>query len=333
MLGDRRRVRAAARALRRWGLAGAEPRPSAPPLTPEHPPERPSTLGAMEGDVNQTLGELERRLKELERELEAVGRGGEVDAEPAQGAWTAPAPQTPPPPPGTTPFTATWSGGGAAPTEPPPTPNGAPPIPVRPPYWQPAVAAPETPAAEAPPAPEPSPAPEPEPEPALRWEPEPPAPEPAPEPEGPTAATAGLHRQLDELLAFRERLVASTNDLVAELSRVLDDLGVAVEAEEPAAPDPADTVLSGQVLVEAGPFADLVTLAAFEQELRRLDGVAAVQVRTLDEGHATIDVTLDEPTRLAAELRDRAVVAFAVTEVGEGRLVLAVDAGSDAPLT
>ncbi|HEU4975222.1 MAG TPA: hypothetical protein VFT50_09045 [Baekduia sp.] len=292
-----------------------------------------------EGDVNQTLGELERRLKELERELESVGRAGETGAEPAQGGWTPP----PPPPPGTTPFTAAWSGGaGTDETSPPPTPNGAPPIPVRPPYWQPAA----PPAAEAPSAPDPQPerAPEPEPEP----EPEPaagtPAPEPEPrpapleveEPEAPaaTAATEGLHRQLDELLAFRQRLVASTNELVDELSRVLTDLGVDLEAvePEPTEPDPADTVLEGDVVVEAGPFPELVTLAAFEQELRRLDGVGRVSVRSLSEGQAIIDVALEEPTRLAAELRDRAVVAFEVAEVGEGRLVLAVDASADAPL-
>jgi hypothetical protein len=300
------------------------------PKPPQHPPDGASTLAAMEGDVNQTLGELERRLKELERELEAVGRSGEVGAEPAQGGWI----ESPPPradvPPGTTPFTATWSGGSAqqAP-EPPPTPNGAPPIPVRPPYWQPLAPpaaeepqSPQQPQPQSPPqppaatAPEPDaaapeiqwvPAPQPPPQPASH---EPPAPEPAAQEQAaPPAASAGLHRQLDELLAFRERLVRSTNELVAELSRVLTDLGAEMEADEPAQPDPADTVLTGDVVVEAGPFGDLATLAAFEQALQRTDGVAAVHVRALNDGHATIDVALDEPTRLAAALRERAVVA------------------------
>jgi hypothetical protein len=238
----------------------------------------------VESDVNATLSELERKLKELERELETVGRGGETDSEPAQAGWDAP----PDPPAGA--FTASWHGtsGGASATPPPPPPafNGVPPIPVTPPPtpWPPAVGG-ATPAS-APPAP--------------------------PQP--------GLHAQLDELLAFRDRLVATTDDLVAELSRVLTELGV----DAPPPHDPADTVLSGPVVVEAGPFPDLSTLAQFEQALMRVPGVAGVHVRTLDAGRATTDVHLASPVALGAALRATAPVAFAVTHAGEGRLVLAL---------
>lgn len=237
----------------------------------------------MESDVNATLSELERKLKELERELETVGRGGETDSEPAQAGWDAP----PEPPAGA--FTASWHGtsGGASATPPPPPPafNGAPPIPVTPPStpWPPAVGG-----ATPPPAP------------------------PQPQP--------GLHAQLDELLAFRDRLVATTDDLVAELSRVLTELGV----DAPPPHDPADTVLSGPVVVEAGPFPDLSTLAQFEQALMRVPGVAGVHVRTLDAGRATTDVHLTGPVALGAALRATAPVAFAVTHAGDGRLVLAL---------
>jgi hypothetical protein len=248
----------------------------------------------VESDVNATLSELERKLKELERELETVGRGGETDSDPAQAGWDAP----PEPPAGA--FTASWHGtsGGASATPPPPPPafNGAPPIPVTPPSmtWPPAVGG-------ATPAPPPAPA-----RPATPVPPAPPQP--------------GLHAQLDELLAFRDRLVATTDDLVAELSRVLTELGV----DAPPPHDLADTVMTGPVVVEAGPFGDLSTLAQFEQALMRVPGVAGVHVRTLDAGRATTDVHLASPVALGTALRATAPVAFAVTHAGDGRLVLAL---------
>jgi hypothetical protein len=243
----------------------------------------------VESDVTSTLSELERKLKELERELETVGRGGELDSDPAQGGWT-PVPDPPQEPPSAgagpvaaTPFTAAWHGtAGADAPPPPPAFNGVAPVPVTPP------AAPWPQAA--PPA----------------YAPPPPAP------------TAGLHRQLDELLAFRDRLVRTTDDLVSELSRVLTELGIG------AAPDPADTLLSGDVTVDAAPFGDLATLAAFEQALQRVPGVVGVYVRALDAGRAAIDVRLSGPVALAAALRATAPLPFAVTDVRDGRLTLAI---------
>ncbi|HEV7752555.1 MAG TPA: hypothetical protein VGO71_13505 [Baekduia sp.] len=250
----------------------------------------------MESDVTSTLTELERKLKELERELESVGRGGELDTDPAQGGWSPPppaaAPPQPdpgPPPPGATPFTAAWHGSGGSLAAPPPPAspfNGAPPVPVTPP---------------------------PSPWSAAGSAVAPPAPQGPPEP--------GLHRQLDELLAFRDRLVQATDDLVSELSRVLTELG----ADAPP-PDPADTVLTGHVVVDAAPFADLATLAAFEQALVRTPGVLEASVRALDTGRATIDVALAGPVPLGAALRTTAPVGFAVTGVGEGRLTLTLSA-------
>jgi hypothetical protein len=235
----------------------------------------------MESDVTTTLSELERKLKELERELESVGRGGELDSDPAQGGWT-PVPD-PPPEHAPAPFAAVWHGTAGADAPPPPAAfNGVPPVPVTPP--------------------------------AAAW------PQAAPPPPAPTPAApaAGLHRQVDELLAFRDRLVRTTDDLVSELSRVLTDLGVGV------APDPADTLLSGDVTVEAAPFGDLATLAAFEQALQRVPGVVGVYVRALDAGRAAIDVRLSGPVALAAALRATAPLPFAVTDVRDGRLTLAL---------
>jgi hypothetical protein len=244
----------------------------------------------VESDVTTTLSELERKLKELERELETVGRGGELDSDPAQGGWTPvpdpPQEHAPAPPSGATPLTASWHGtADAAAPPPPPAFNGVQPVPITPPAapWPQAAAS-----ASAPPLPPPA------------------------------APAVGLHRQLDELLAFRDRLVRTTDDLVSELSRVLTELGVG------AAPDPADTLLSGDVTVEAAPFGDLATLAAFEQALQRVPGVVGVYVRALDAGRAAIDVRLSGPVALAAALRATAPLPFAVTDVRDGRLTLAL---------
>jgi hypothetical protein len=273
----------------------------------------------MESDVTQTLSDLERKLKELERELENVGRGGETDAEPAQAGWTAPAaaPAPPPqapatPPAGVTPFTAQWHGSGppqgAAPPPPPPPPppayNGAPAaVPVAPPtatvFWQ-----------QATPAPPPPPGPPP---PYVAAAPPPPPPPPP---------AASLHHQLDELLAFRERLVRSTSELVDELSRVLADLGVDVgpAAAPTPPPGPDETIFAGPMTIEAGHFGDLATLAAFEQAIARTHGVAEVAVRALDAGRATIELTLGEPVPLGLALRQTSPVPFSLTIAGE-RLV------------
>jgi hypothetical protein len=245
----------------------------------------------MESDVTTTLSELERKLKELERELESVGRGGELDLEPAQAGWT-PAPEPPvapsPPPTGATPLTAVWHGGATPPTGgPPAAPLGAEPVRVAPPPPPQVVVQ------------------------AHAAPPPPPAPEPVPEPP--------LHQQLDELIAFRDRLVRTTDELVGELSRVLDELGVAAPP-----PDPAQVPLSGDVIVEATSSADLATLASLEQSLRTVGGVAHAQVRSLDGGVARIDVRLTAPLPLGAALRAVWPVPFHVTGAGDGRLTIAL---------
>jgi hypothetical protein len=259
----------------------------------------------MESDVASTLSELERKLKELERELETVGRGGETDAEPAQ-SWTPPpaAPASPeapaPPPAGVTPFTASWHGSGQ-------------------PHAQ---------AAVAPPPPPPPPPPAYNGAPASVPVPRPPVWAAAAPP--PPAPGAGLHRQLDELLAFRERLVRSTNDLVAELSRVLTDLGVDVSTPGPPA-TPDDLIFDGRITVEAGPFADLGTLAAFEQAIAHTAGVEAVAVRALDAGRATIDLQLGGPVALGRGLRQTASVGFTITAADEGLVHMSIAAGGGPP--
>jgi hypothetical protein len=282
----------------------------------------------MDSDVTATLGDLERKLKQLERELESVGRSGEPGVAPAGWAPTAPpvSPGAPIPVPVPAPD-APWQA--VASWQAPPQQQGyapPPPPPPPPPSSAPAQASAPPPAPAPPQASAPPPAPAPPPPSSAPAQVSAPAPATAPPPATPSPV-AGLHRELDELLAFRERLVASTNELVVELSRVLADLGADVAAPAPAAwppPDPADTVLSGPVTVQAGPFADVTTLAAFERALGQVPGVTEVYVRALDAGHATIDVTLTEPVALAAALRRAVPVAFSVTSVADGHLALAL---------
>jgi hypothetical protein len=162
------------------------------------------------------------------------------------------------------------------------------------------------------------------PPPTVGWAPAAAPPPPPAYAAPPPAPAAGLHHQLDELLAFRDRLVRSTNELVDELSRVLAELGAdvapAAPAPPPRPPSPDEIVFSGPVTIEAGHFADLATLAAFEQAIARTYGVAEVAVRALDAGRATIDLTLAEPVPLGLALRQTAPVAFTLTVAGE-RLV------------
>ena len=129
----------------------------------------------------------------------------------------------------------------------------------------------------------------------------------------PAPPAPGLHQQLDELIAFRDRLVRTTDELVGELSRVLTELGVD-------APDPATTPLLGDVVLDAAPFADLTTLASLEQALRTIGGVAYAQVRTLDAGRAQLDVRLTAPIPLGAALRAVWPVPFRVTVAGDGQV-------------
>jgi hypothetical protein len=243
----------------------------------------------MADDVTTTLGELERKLKELERELEVVGRGGEADTDPAVAGDPLPR-VTLPPPPGATPF-------------PPP---GFPPaagVPV------PAPAAFRGAPGDAPFVAE------------WRGGDVPPAPprdvvvRPADDTPPAAASGAGLRAHLDELQRVRAQLLDVADRLVAELSAAVDEL-------ESGAAEP---LLDGRVVVEAGRFADVMTLGAFEQALQRTPGVGRVYVRSLEDGRAQIEVDLERPIALAAELARTATVAFRVSAMDEGRLVLVLE--------
>jgi hypothetical protein len=172
----------------------------------------------------------------------------------------------------------------------------------------------------------------------------PPAPPPPPGAPPPAPPPAGgldeLARQIDDLGRFREQLVRIGRELEDEYAKVLSR----VEAEPPPpAPAPAPAVEPppapaaavpeaepeppGTITVDAGPFADLDTLGAFEQALAGIAGVAEAQVTGFEGRRAIVDVRLGAPVALEAELR-AALPAAVVRAVSEpGRLVLDLEAG------
>ncbi|MFL5847171.1 MAG: hypothetical protein ACJ762_21040, partial [Solirubrobacteraceae bacterium] len=95
-------------------------------------------------------------------------------------------------------------------------------------------------------------------------------------------------------------------------------------AAEPAAGDERSYV--GAVVVDAGPFADITQLQAFEQSLAHVDGAEDVYVRSFEGNRALIDVRLSNQVPLVAELRNLLQLPITAREAGEGRLTVDVAA-------
>ena len=162
-----------------------------------------------------------------------------------------------------------------------------------------------------------------------------------------------LRGELDELSKVREELVATANQLVNDYDRALQD-ATSAPVRYPAAqsgafqsprfPTPGmggyppgarslsmplsapleQTLLQGNVSIDAGLFIDLTTLSAFEQALRRVHGVLRVSTRGFAEGRALLDVQLAHPVALAYELRSLAPMPFTVTEASPTHLMVAI---------
>src|SRR4051812_29555578 len=159
------------------------------------------------------------------------------------------------------------------------------------------------------------------------------APVPPPAPVGrPVAPAAGgtedLARQIDELARFREQLQRVGRELEAEYERVLARLGQEIEVRpvadesEPTpvpvpAPMPVEPAAPGVTVVDAGPFADLPALGAFEASIAVITGVTAVEI------------TGFEGRRAIAEVRTKGAVALpeALAAVLSGATVRAGAAG------
>ena len=140
---------------------------------------------------------------------------------------------------------------------------------------------------------------------ALQAELDHPAAAPAPAP-APGAAPAG-----DPLEAFGEQLRRTTSDLVGAFERTVREVHGGEEA-----------VFDDQVALDAR--AGLPELCALASALTGIDGVHAVELRAYAGGHAALDLALDRPVALVAELRRRGGPPFGVVASRPGRLAIEV---------
>jgi hypothetical protein len=174
-----------------------------------------------------------------------------------------------------------------------------------------------------------------------------PAAEPPPPPPPPPPAAGAIEAQLEELLRFRDQLTEAATKLVEDYSRLLEQISraageapapaapppptpsaghVTFPVPPPAAPSPESALHSGNVEIEAGPFADIAELAAFEQAVRRVPNAEDVVVPTFDGGRAVVELRLAAEMPLVFELRRASDRAFDVEHSEPGRLVLAMHA-------
>jgi hypothetical protein len=201
--------------------------------------------------------------------------------------------------------------------------------------------------ATAPAPPQPPPAPDPP--------PPPPPPPPAPERSAESlvadarARVGGLHDQLEELLRFRDQLAEAATALVEDYSRVLEQIARVTEAAAPplppapaeghvtfpvpppAAPSSEGSLFNGHVAVDAGPFADIATLAAFEQALRGVPHAEDVYVRSFEGHRALLELRLSGEVALVFELRRVCDQAFDVEHADGGRLILTMHSTANLP--
>ncbi len=117
----------------------------------------------------------------------------------------------------------------------------------------------------------------------------------------------------DPLNAFGARLRRTAADLVAAYD---DAVGQARGGD--------GELFDADVALEAR--ADLPALCALSRALAAIPGVHAVDLRAYAGGHAALDVALDRPVALVAELRARSPAPFGVLAARPGRLVVEVGA-------
>jgi hypothetical protein len=167
----------------------------------------------------------------------------------------------------------------------------------------------------------------------------------------PPPAPGGLQDQLEELLRFRDQLTEAAKKLVEDYSRVLEQITRVVAAPAPAPPPPdaapptpasghvtfpvpppasqstESTLYSGQITIEAEPFADIAALAAFEQAVRNVPSAEDVEVSKFKNHRAVVGLTLIADTPLVFELRRASDQSFDVEDAEPGRLVLTMHTG------
>lgn len=294
------------------------------PMTDTFPSGFSKPLGATQdagestGEVTTTLAELERKLRELERELTSIGRrrvrpeGAATEAlvsnQAASGAGVDRASASRLVDERVEPLR--W------------TPPPAPPAP--------SAAAPPAPSAPAPPAPS-APAPLPPSRPSAP--PHTPESFAAAADERPRPTEAQL-ATLAELRRFRERLERFATELTADYDAVLARVMAGLSRrpmpdppapEPPTVAEPEEPLFEGRVELGVGPFYDIGSLSAFEQQVASVPSVSEVSVRRFEASHAVVDLRLSAPVALLGELRRVLDTDFGVRQVAPGRIALSFD--------
>jgi hypothetical protein len=142
-------------------------------------------------------------------------------------------------------------------------------------------------------------------------------------------------------------------DRVTELSKMRDDLGSRVSevAEKagisfgdekrppvgmaPVGARPLDGIYVGPVRIDFGPLADFAQLTAFEDAVREIPAARNISVQRFSGGRATLAMSLEAPTELLSELKERAPFDLRQREANGEGLVLdvvgetAADAGEE----
>lgn len=267
-------------------------------------------VGEPAGNVTTTLAELERKLRELERELTSIGRRRVRPESPDAQADTA-VPSN---------ARAGLTSGGRLVDERIEQPRAHQPIDeqVEPPRTrQPARQSPAEPPRWTPPSPPPA-------------APEPPVGSATDERPRPTEAQLAT---LAELRRFGERLERFATELTADYDAVLARVMAGLSGRpmpEPPAPAPAPAVseeplFEGRVELGVGPFYDIGSLSAFEQQVASVPSVSEVSVRRFEASHAVVDLRLSAPVALLSELRRVLDTDFGVRQVAAGRIALSFD--------
>jgi hypothetical protein len=143
--------------------------------------------------------------------------------------------------------------------------------------------------------------------------------------------------QVDELLRLRDSLAATLRAVTRDFERVMRGEpalaptparvpAVATPGPPPPAPAPPAILFPRSVEIEAGPFADFASLSAFEQSLNRLPKVEGVYIRRFEGDRATIEVSLEEPAPLLADMTERLPYHLSVDHAGDDRIALHISA-------
>jgi hypothetical protein len=125
----------------------------------------------------------------------------------------------------------------------------------------------------------------------------------------------------------RERLIEG---LHAAIARIGVDEGVGEERGGERSLRAADHLFEGLIEIEVGPLADFSQLVGFEDAAGAIAATSQISVKRFASGRATLEIRLAEPVELLAELERRAPFEFRVRERRFDRLVLDLEAETDA---